>query len=169
MNTNNSISISRFAVLAAALLGLLCLATTMASAAKVGATVTPDNLQAHGFSMRMVNQQDGTVAFTIIRDLSKAKSFPSDSDLQVSRYATLRVGGKSGVVAQCDIASDTRNQKNTITYRFTLTRDCIAYSRLMLLENDDYRDQTQEHLLGGGTHYEFDLALFAKPSDDKAR
>lgn len=169
MNTHNNISISRFAVLAATLLGLLCLAPTTAYAVKLGATVTPDSLQANGFSMRTENQKDGTVAFTLIRDLSKAKSFPADSGLQVSRYAILSVGGQSGLFAQCHVASDTRNQTNTITYRFTLSRDCIAHSRLMLAEDDDYKDQTRERLIGGGTHYEFDLALFAKPSDDKAR
>lgn len=169
MNTNNSISISRFAVLAATLLGLLCLAATTACAEKVGATVTPDSLQAHGFSMRTENQNDGTVVFTLIRDLSKARSFPAGSGLQVSRYATLSVAGEAGLYARCQVAPDSRNQKNTITYRFTLTRDCIAHSRFMLAEDDDYKDQTREHLIGGGTHYEFDLALFAKPSDDQPR
>jgi hypothetical protein len=171
MNTNNSLSISRFAILAATLLGLLCLASTTAYAGTVAATVTPESLQAHGFSMRTENQKDGTVAFTLIRDLSKAKSFPfpADSGLQVSRSATLSVAGDAGLLAQCYVARDSWNQKNTITYRFTLSRDCIAHSRLMLAEDYDHKDQTREHLIGGGTHYEFDLALFAKPSDDKAR
>lgn len=167
MNTNNSISISRFALLAVTLLGLLCLTATTVSAAKVAATVTPDSLQAHGFSMRTEKQKDGTVAFTLIRDLSKAKSFPADSGLQISRYAILSVAGEVGLFARCHVAPDSRNQTATITYRFTLSRDCIAHSRLMLAEDDDYKDQTREHLIGGGTHYEFDLALFAKPSDDK--
>ena len=168
MNTQNRISQSSFAVLAAALLGLLGLTSTTAYAAKLLATVTPDSLQAHGFSMRTENQKNGTVEFTLIRDLSKAKSFPADSGLQVARAATLRVVAQSGFCAECGVAPSTRNQKNTITYRFTLTRDCIAHSRFTLVEDDDYRDQTLEHLIGGGTHYEFDLALFAKPSNDKA-
>ena len=168
MNTNHNISISRLAVLVATLLGLLCLAPTRAYAGTVAATVTPDSLQAHGFSMRTENQKDGTVAFTLIRDLSKAKSFPfpADSGLEVSRYAILSVSGESGLFAQCRVAPDTWNQKKTITYRFALSRDCIVHSRLMLAEDYDYKDQTREHLIGGGTHYEFDLALFAKPSDD---
>lgn len=168
MNARNSISLSPFAVLAATLLGLLCFASTTAYAAKSASTVTPESLQAHGFSMRTENQKDGTVEFTLIRDLSKAKSFPADSGLQVSRSAILRVAGKSGFYAQCDVAPSTRSQRNTITYRFTLSRDSITSSHLTLAEDDDYQDQTQEHLIGGGTHYEFDLALFAKPSDDKA-
>ena len=169
MNTQNRIYLSSFAVLTAALLGLLGLASTTAYATKLLATVTPDSLQAHGFSMRTENQKDGTVEFTLIRDLSKAKSFPADSGLQVSRSATLRVVAQSGFCAECDVAPNTRNQQNTITYRFTLTRDCIAHSRFTLVEDDDYRDQTQEHLIGGGTHYEFDLALFANASDGQAR
>jgi hypothetical protein len=169
VNTHNCISISRFAALVATLFGILRFAPATAYAAKLGETVTPANLQAHGFSMRMENQEDGTVAFTLIRDLSKAKSFPAGSSLQVSRYATLRVAGQSGLFAQCHVAPDTRNQKNTITYRFSLTRDCIAHSRLTLAEDDDYQDQTQEHLIGGGTHYEFDLALFANATDERAR
>ncbi len=164
----NTISITRFAILTATLLGLLCLAPITTHAAKVGATVTPASLQAHGFSMKVENQEDGTVRFTIIRDLAQAKSFPADSGLQVSRYAILRVAGKSGLFAECDVAPDTRNQKHTITYRFTLTRDCVAHSRFMLAEDDDYKDQTQEHLIGGGTHYEFTLAPFAPSSDAKA-
>ena len=89
--------------------------------------------------------------------------------MQVSRHAILRVGGQSGLFAQCDVAPNTRNQKDTITYRFTLSRDCIDHSSLMLVEDDDYQDQTQLHLIGGGTHFKFDLALFAKPSEDQAR
>ena len=169
MNTHNCISISRFAVLVATLFGILRFAPATACAAKLGETVTPANLQAHGFSMRVENQEDGTVAFTLIRDLSKAKSFPADSGLQVSRYAILRVVGQTGLFAQCDVAPNTRNLKDTITYRFTLSRDCTAHSRLMLAEDHDYQDQTQEHLIGGGTHYEFDLALFANASDGQAR
>jgi hypothetical protein len=168
MNTHNRISITRFAVLAATLLGLLYLAPTTAYAVKLRSKVTPDSLQADGFSLRTENQQDGTVEFTLVRNLSKTKSFPADSGLQVSRYATLRVAGKSGFYAQCDVAPSTRSQQNTITYRFTLSRNCITSSHFTLAEDDDYQDQTREHLIGGGMHYEFDLALFAKPPNGKA-
>ena len=167
MNTQNRISLSSFAVLTAALLGLLGLAPTTASAAKMLATVTPESLQAHGFSLRTEKQKDGTVQFILTRDLSKAKSFPADSGLQVARSATLRVVAQAGFCAECGVAPGTRNQPNTITYRFTLARDCLAHSRFTVVEDDDYRDQTQELLIGGGTHYEFDLALFAPPADGK--
>ncbi len=49
-------------------------------------------------------------------------------------------------------APNTRNQKDTIIYRFTLSHDCIPHLRLMFAEDDDSKDQTQEHLVGGGTH-----------------
>ena len=164
-----SISITRFAFLAATLLGLLCLAPTSALAAKLESKVTPDSLEANGFSMKVENQKDGTVEFTLIHDLSKAKSFPSDSVLQVSRSATLRVYDKSGLLAQCEIAQNARH-KNTITYRFTIARDCVANSSFALAEDDDYKNQARESLIGGGTHYEFALALFAEHhSEDKAR
>ena len=168
MNIRNRIPIARLAFLATTLFGLVCLAPAPACAAKLSVTVTPADLQAHGFSVTMEDREDGTVALTLIRDLSKAKSFPADSGLQVVRYANLRVGGASGLFAQCDVAPDTRNQKNTITYRFTLASDCIAHSRFTLAENHDYKDQTQLHLIGGGTHYGFNLALFARASDGKA-
>ncbi len=168
MNNQNRISLSSFAVLTAALLGLLGPASTTAYAAKMLASVTPESLQAHGFSMRTENRKDGTVEFTLIRDLARAKSFPADSGLQVARSATLRVVAESGFCAECGVAPNTRNPQNAIAYRFTLTRACIAHSRFTLVEDDDYRGQTREHLIGGGTHYEFDLSLFAKPSDDTA-
>lgn len=143
------------------LLGILCLAIAVAHAAKTGWSVTPESLEAHGFSMKVENQTDGTVEFTLLRDLSKAKSFPTDSDLQISRYGSLRVSDKSGLRAQCQLAPNTR-QRGVVTYRFTIARDCVAHSSFELAEDHDYRDQTRERLIGGGTHYRFALALFAK-------
>jgi len=143
------------------LLGILCLTITLAHAAKTGSAVTPESLEAHGFSIKVENQTDGKVEFTLHRDLAKAKSFPTDSDLQISRSATLRVSDKSGLRAQCQLAPNTR-QRGVVTYRFTIARDCVAHSSFELAEDHDYRDQTREHLIGGGTHYSFALALFAK-------
>lgn len=154
----------RFAALVAALLGLLCLVPTTAYALKVAATMTPDNLRANGFTLQTANREDGSVEFTLIRDLSRARTFPAGSGLQVSRTATLRVFGPSGFGAQCDLAPDVRSRDHTIAYRFTLARACLASSRFTLAEDDDYRDREREHLLGGGTHFEFELALFARPS-----
>lgn len=103
------------------LLGVLCLAICTAHAAKTGSSVTPESLEAHGFSMKVENQADGTVEFTLVRDLSKAMKFPADSGLQISRYATLRVSDKSGLRARCELAPNTRDQ-GMVTYRFTIAR-----------------------------------------------
>ena len=105
--------------------------------------------------MKAENQKDGMVQFTLTRDLSKARSFPPASDLQVTRSATLQVFGKSGLLAKCDVVPN--KQQNTITYRFVIARDYVAESHFTLAEIDDYKDQTQKGLLGGGAFYEFRL------------
>ncbi len=140
------------------ILGILCLT---AHAAKIGVPVTPENLEAHGFAVKVESQTDGTVDFSLIRNLAKAKQFAPQSGLQISRYATLRVSDKSGLRAQCSLAPNTR-QQGIVTYRFTISRDCVAQSSFELAEDEDYQDQTREHLIGGGTHYSFALASFAK-------
>lgn len=140
------------------ILGILCLT---ARAAKIGAAVTPDNQEAHGFSMKVEAHTDGTVEFTLIRDLAKAKQFAPESGLQISRYASLRVSDTSGLRAQCSLAANTR-QRGVVTYRFKIAGDCVAQSSFELAEDDDYQDQTRERLLGGGTHYSFALAAFGK-------
>jgi hypothetical protein len=165
-----NIPVIRFALFAAALAGCLFLTPTVVHAAKSISRVTPESLQADGFSIQIEDQKDGTVQFRLTRDLSKARLFPQDSGLRVSRYATLRVVGKSGLLAECEVGPNSRQQQSTVTYRFTLARDCVAHSSFTLAEDDDYQDQTREHLIGGGTHFEFDLALFAKHQpEDKAQ
>lgn len=139
-------------------MGALCLT---AYASKIQSSVTPASLEAHGFSLKVENRTDGNVEFTVIRDLSKAKQFPATSGLQVSRFGTLRVSGESGFLAQCNLAPDLR-ERGVISYRFTISRDSIARSTFVLAEDDDYQDQTRERLIGGGTHFSFALALFAK-------
>ena len=143
------------------LLGMLGLGIEAAHAAKMASTVTPESMEAHGFLMKVENQTDGTVQFTLIRELAKARQFPADSGLQISRYTTLRVSDQSGLRARCELAPDTR-QQGAVTYRFAIAGDCIAQSSLQVAEDDDYQDPTREHLIGGGTHYSFALALFAK-------
>jgi hypothetical protein len=145
---------------------LLFLAPTEAQALKISAEMTPDSLQQSGFSMQVENRKAGTVEFTLSRDLSKARSFGPDSDLRVSRSATLKVFGKSGLVADCE--GEPEERKSTLTYRFVIARDCVPDSHFTLAEIDDYKDKTREHLIGGGTIYEFRLAIFAAhPSREK--
>ena len=150
----------RFALVGTALVTLLLAAPREACALKLSQEMTPDGLQESGFSMTTQIQADGTVEFRLIRDLSKARSFDASSDLQVTRSATLKVFGKSGLLATCEV--EPNRQKTTVTYRFAIARDCVPDSRFTLAESDDYKDQTREHLIGGGTFYEFRLALFAE-------
>ena len=157
---NKTIPTMRFTFFAAVMLAILCFAPTEAHALKTMQEVTPASLHESGFSMKVENQKDGTVEFTLTRDLSKARSFPADSDLQTRRFVTIKVVGKAGLLAQCDV--EPNQQKNTVTYRFTIARDCVPDSHFTLAEIDDYKDQTREHLIGGGTFYEFRLALFGK-------
>ena len=143
-------------LLSIVLLVIVCLT---AHAAKTASAVTPENMEAHGFLIKVEKRVDGSVEFTVTRDLAKARQFAANSGLQISRYATLRVSDKSSFRAQCSLAPNTRRQ-GVISYRFTISRDCVAQSSFDLAEDDDYQDQTREHLIGGGTHYSFALALF---------
>ena len=149
------------AALAIALLTLLNFFPTPALALKVLSRVTPESAEANGFSLTVEKHPDGTVRFTLSRDLTKVRQFPADSGLKVSRSATLRVYDPSGLRAVVEVAPTTRAQPNTTSYRFTLAPDCVATSTLTVTEDDDYVDPKEERLLGGGTHYEFALGPFA--------
>ena len=141
------------------LAALLLFSPAEALALKLLSEMTPENLQGSGFSMQVENRKDGTVAFTLARDLAKARSFEPGSDLRLQRSATLKVMGKSGLLAECAVEPNERN--NTLTYRFVIARDHVADSQFTLAEIDDYREEKGVGLLGGGTFFEFRLALFA--------
>jgi len=117
--------------------------------------------------MKVENRKDGAVALTLFRNLSMARSFAPDSDLQLTRSATLEVLGKSGLLANYKVGPN--QQKKTITYRIVIARDCVPNSRFQLADIDDYKGQTRGHLIGGDTIYEFRLALFPErsPRDKK--
>jgi hypothetical protein len=156
-------SISRSAAFAA----LVVLASSTARAVKLELQMTPDNLQQTGFSMKVENRKDGTVAFTLSRDLSRAPSPGPDSDLQLRRSATLGVSNKSGTVVECDLAPQKKGE--ALIYEFVIAENCVSASNLSFKEIDDYKDEGRGHLLGGGTYYEFRLASFAKRSADESR
>jgi len=168
MNTfGETVPAARFTFFAAALLAFLSLAPTETYALTTALEMTPASLEQSGFSMNAANQEDGMVELTLIRDLSKARSFPPESDLQVRRSATLQVFGKAGLLVECDIEQN--KQKNTITYRFVIARDYVAHSHFSLAEIDDYKDPSREHLIGGRTLFNFSLALYTKrPSSERA-
>lgn len=144
---------------AALLAALLLFSPAEARAAKLLCEMTTDNLQHTGFSMQVENRKDGTVAFTLTRDLAKARSFEPGSDLRLRRSTTLKIVGKSGLLAACDVEPKEKN--NTLTYRFVIARECVADSHFTLAEIDDYKEELGEGLIGGGTYFEFRLALFA--------
>jgi len=122
--------------------------------------VTPKNQESHGFSVASDPRDNGAVQIVITRDLSKARSFGPDSDLEVRRSATLKVSGDSGLIVQCQV--DAAKKKQTVVYRFTIARDRIPHSFFTVAEIDDYKEtEGREHLLGGGTYFEFRLADFA--------
>lgn len=144
---------------AAVLAALLLCSPAEARAAKLLSQMTPESLQHSGFSMKVENRKDGTIAFTLARDLAKARSFEPGSDLRLRRSATLKVVGKSGLVAECAVEPGEKN--NTLTYRFVLARECVAASHFTLAEIEDYKEEVGEGYLGGGTFFEFRLEHFA--------
>ncbi|GDY19266.1 hypothetical protein LBMAG56_06110 [Verrucomicrobiota bacterium] len=145
--------------LVAVLAALLLFSPAEARAAKLLCEMTPESLQHSGFSMKVENRKDGTIAFTLARDLAKARTFEPGSDLRLRRSATLKVVGKSGLIAECAVEPNEKN--NTLTYRFVLARECVAASQFTLAEIEDYKEEVGEGYLGGGTLFEFRLAHFA--------
>lgn len=142
----------------AILAALLLFSPAKALAAKLLSQMTPDNLQRSGFTMQVENRTDGTVAFTLSRELAKARSFEPGSDLRLRRSATLKVMGRSGLLAECAVEPTEKN--GTLTYRFVLARDCVADSRFTLAEIEDYKEGMGDGYLGGGTFFEFRLEHF---------
>ena len=141
---------------------VLFLVCTQARALKLLARMTPENLLAAGFAVTIDRQQDGTLALTISRDLTKAPSYPPDSELTVSRSAYLEVSGPSGLRFKGGLAPS--QNKNLVVYHFVLAGDSLSSSTFTLSEIDDYKDtERRAHLIGGGTIYEFRLADFARP------
>jgi hypothetical protein len=143
-------------VVSASLILLLC---GEAIALKEEVQVTPKNQQAVGFAVVTEQRKDGTVQFTIKRDLSKARSPAPGSNLEVRRGSTLRIHGDSGLIAECKVEAEYKQQ--TVVYRFVIARDRVPYSNFTVAEIDDFKNREEgEHLLGGGTFYEFRLADF---------
>lgn len=158
---------SRMAVRLAPLLGALGLVSIPVAAAKLAVPVTPASLQANGFSLKVEDRTDGMRVFTLRRDPAQAPSVPAGSGLRIARSATLRLVGASGLLGECTLAPETRPSQSAVTFRFVLARDCLAHSSLTVAEDQDYEDPTREHLIGGGTHFQFDLSQFV-PEGSKA-
>ena len=143
---------------------LLALTAYTAFALKIRESVTPASAAEEGFSIRATPTKDGKVDFEVVRDLSKARALPAERrNLIVVRRARLVIAGADGVLAECDVAPAEREEKGAVKYRFTLARACVPYSSFTVAEDDDYKGGQAEHLIGGGTRYEIQLADFAEP------
>jgi hypothetical protein len=149
-------SASPLAVLAA----LLFLTPTETHAVKLSVEMTPDNLQEPGFSTQVKKLKEGTVEFSLSRDLSKTRSFEAGSELRLRRSATVKIIGQSGLIASCDVEPKLKN--TTLTYRIVMAQECVPNSQFTLAETEDYKEEVGAGYMGGGTMFEFRLALFAE-------
>jgi hypothetical protein len=141
---------------------LILLLSGEALALKEHVRITPKNQESHGFTVATDRIKDGAVQFVITRDLSKARSFGPNSDLEVRRSSTLKVSSDSALIVECQV--DAEKKKETVVYRFTIAKDRIAHSHFTIAEIEDYKNtEGREHFLGGGTFYELHLAeLYGK-------
>ena len=135
---------------------------TAARAEKLKVDLTSDSLKSEGFSVVTAKGDDNTMNVTLTRDLSKARSFDAGSDLELVRGATLEVAGSQGMIVRCQLEPEAG--PGSVIYRFTIARDYLPHSRVTVAEIDDYKKSlNREHLIGGGTFFEINLAEIAKP------
>ena len=138
-----------------------------AIALKDAVDVKFDNLTENGFAVTSTKSDDGRVTVRVTRDLCKAKSFPAASDLRVVRSALLEISGPSKLIARCTLEADRKEGK--IEYRFDISPEFLAHSRLTISEIDDYKERlNREHLIGGGTFYALRFADVIKPERSDA-
>jgi hypothetical protein len=138
-------------------LGLIAALTlavcTQAYALKRLMRVSPANAPQVGFTVTTKERDDGTLRFTVTRDLAKA-TWPG-------RDATLEVRGENGPLVTCRLDPERDRHRNTVTYSFDLARDRIAASTLTVAEIQTAGGREDgEKLVGGGSIYEFRLADF---------
>lgn len=127
--------------------------------------IKPEFAHELGFSTNVKRNESGELEFKVIRDLSKARSVPPDSELMIRRSATLKVFNSTGLVVSCDLEPTKDGQ--TQIYRFTVAREYVPLSYLTIAEIDDYKDASREHLIGGGTFYRIRLADFTEPAQPR--
>lgn len=133
-----------------------------ARALKLKVDLTPNNFKPEGFTVVTTKSDGDMVNITITRDLSKARSFPADSNLRLGRDATLEIVGPNGAVARCNLQGE--ENASSVRYTFTIARDYLAHSRVTVAEIDDYKENLlREHLLGGGTLFDIKLSDISKP------
>ncbi len=124
--------------------------------------VKPEFSQELGFLVKVNYGENGALEFKVVRNLSKARQFPADSELMTRRSATLKVSNTTGLLVSCNL--NPIQDRQMLTYRFTLAKECVPLSDLTIAEVDDYKDENREHLIGGGAFYRIRLADFAEPA-----
>ena len=133
-----------------------------AFALKAFSKVTPKWTKESGITVQTEKRDDGSISFTVTRYLDEKPKYPADSDFMVKRTAFLKIGTPYGDMARTNVAAE--EKKGTLVYWFSLSRVAVPHSTFTLSEYDDYKDtEKREHLIGGGSIYEFDLAEFAAP------
>ncbi len=123
----------------------LLLACIPARAVKLEVRMSPQTLAGSGFKLS-AREEDGTIRFQLMRDLSKAE-WPG-------RSAYLLVGGEGGTIARCEVAGE--KQGNNLVYRFNIAPENARHSHLTYTEIQT--GPGEEKLIGGGTYFEFNLA-----------
>lgn len=142
-------------------LGCIMLLSATAQAEKIEARVSPKNQQSMGFSLSVEPRTGNMLGITVTRDLSKARTFDANSDLELRRKSMLRVYGDSGLSVECPVTGE--QKKNTVVYWFSVANAQLANTHFTVMEIDDYKaTELREHLIGGGTYFEFNLADFVE-------
>jgi hypothetical protein len=137
-------------------------ASSQALALKEHIKVTPLNSLANGFAFTAAAQENGTLRVTIVRDLSKARSFPADSPYILARTAELTVSGESGLLLRCQL--NPGGDEKSVVYSFDVAKDRLDECHFSVYEGDVYKDRSRAELpLGGGTFHEFRLGDFVVP------
>lgn len=146
---------------------LLVLAVSdRALAVKILANISRENIAESGFKVSVKEDKQGMLLWTIERELSKARSFPADSELTVRRTATVRLYDKAGLAAEFSPEPRSAGKgRRVLSYRFKTSRAMAKHAHLTVAEIDDYKDPDRFPLLGGGTFFELPLhALVELPA-----
>ncbi len=140
----------------------LCIAGS-AYAVKASIEVKPEFAAESGFDVTAKSGEDGVVTFTVLRDPGKVKENAPESGIVTDQFATLSVFGDMGFVVECVLTPTHANRdgEDRLMYSFKIDRAYVQHSSLTIAEVDDFSDvEGREHLIGGGTFFEFRLSDF---------
>lgn len=138
------------------------LSVSPAFALRLDTKVGPEWTKEFGITMQATKKGDDSITFTVTRYLDKAPQFAPESDIILERTASLKVGNAAGVMAETTVAAIVN--KDSVAYRFSLSRACIAHSTFSLWEAPVHKDpENKERVFGSDTFFVFDLAEHAAP------